>query len=115
AGGTVIWGDLVTNRMTDTNWYDTYRDIEDNVGNTQRPIMWVEAEVTGLTLPAGTYWIQYFFSGSLSSGPWAPPVTILGESTTGNAKQYQSTGIWVDLIDVGGQGMPFVVNGEEIG
>ena len=31
------------------------------------------------TLPAGTYWLDWQTGGTLASGPWAPPVAILGQ------------------------------------
>ncbi len=42
----------------------------------------------GTALAQGTYWVQSATDGSLASGPWAPPITILGQTTTGNALQY---------------------------
>jgi len=77
--------------------------------NNQRPIMKVDATIN-TTLPAGTYWVQWQYTGSLASGPWAPPVTISGQSTTGNALQNQA-GTWLALTDVGPQGLPFIING----
>src|SRR4030067_1536487 len=49
------------------------------------------------------------------SGPWAPPITILGQITTGNALQYtSSSGAWAPALDTGTdtqQGFPFVIEG----
>jgi hypothetical protein len=61
-------------------------------------------------LAAGTYWVEWGSYGTLASGPWAPPVTVLGSTGTGNAKQNQA-GLWVDVIDVGPQDFPFEVKG----
>ncbi len=50
--------------------------------------------------------------GSLTSGPWVPPVTILGQTTTGNALQF--TSVWAPAIDTGigtQQGLPFLILG----
>lgn len=113
AGGTVIWGDLTTNRLMSTAWYDTYRNTETDPTNTQRPIMVVTADLGNLALSAGTYWVEWAALGTLSSGPWANPITILGETTTGNALQNTPTG-WQEFIDTGSltpQGIPFMVNG----
>ncbi|MGV8048801.1 MAG: carboxypeptidase regulatory-like domain-containing protein [Anaerolineaceae bacterium] len=109
AGGTVIWGDLVTNRMISTEWSNIYRNDNGPGGSTDRPIMRIVAETPGLTLSPGTYWVEWQTTGSLSSGPWVPAVTINGETTTGNALQY--TGSWAALVDVGPQGLPFILNG----
>ena len=109
AGGTVIWGDLVTNRMISTEWSNIYRNDNGPGGSTDRPVMRIVAETPGLTLSPGTYWVEWQTTGSLSSGPWVPAVTINGETTTGNALQY--TGSWAALTDVGPQGLPFILNG----
>jgi len=86
---------------------------------TDRPIMTCTVgNITGLVLDEGTYWIDYQFNGSLSSGPWAPPVTIPGQLGTGNALQYTtSAGAWGPANDNGSgqqQGMPFLIYGEAV-
>ncbi len=111
--GTVIWGDLTTNRMTSTNWSNIYRVSNTTMTDVTRPIMRVVCSTPGLVLPAGTYWIEYTLTGSLASGPWVPPITIVGQTTTGNALQRTSTG-WAALNDGGTltpQGVPFIING----
>jgi hypothetical protein len=69
----------------------------------------------GVVLPPGTYWIDWMTDGNLASGPWAPPVTILGQTTTGNALQFiASTGTWGSALDTGTstqQDIPFVIEG----
>jgi hypothetical protein len=70
----------------------------------------------GLTLEPGTYWVDYSLTGSLASGPWAPPITINGQAVTGNAKQFLgSTLVWQDFLDTGtdtpAQGLPFLIEG----
>lgn len=110
AGGTVIWGDLTTNVMTSTEWTNCYRNDDGPGGSTNRPIMKVTCDLGGLALAPGTYWIEWTLTGSLSSGPWCPAITINGQTTTGNALQNQS-GTWAPLTDVGPQGMPFVLRG----
>jgi len=60
----------------------------------------------------GTYWIDWMTDGSLTSSPWAPPVTILGQTTTGNALHY--TGSWAPANDTDlltQQDMPFIIMG----
>jgi hypothetical protein len=112
AGGTVIWGDLTTNRLTSTSWTNIYRVLDTDLLNTQRPTMRAVAQFsTPLTLPAGTYWVEFQFGGTLASGPWAPPVSILGQTTTGNALQKTSTG-WAAAVDgTFPQGVPFLIFG----
>ena len=112
--GTVIWGNLSDNILGDNVYADANRASETSPGDTSRQIQKVTATTTGLTLTAGTYWIEYSLEGSGSSGPWAPPISILGETTTGNALQNQN-GLWVPLEDSGlftPQGLPFVMYGD---
>jgi len=105
-GGTVIYGDLTTNRMINTTWTNIYRNNDGPGGSTNRPIMEYVCDASGLTLTPGAYWVEFTVAGSLSSGPWAPPVTISGQPITGNAMQ--NTGGWAEID---GQGMPFLING----
>ena len=112
AGGTLIWGDMTTNRMTSTQFSNIYR-ISETTGGTARPVMEIVCETPGLTLEPGTYWVEYSFDGSGSSGPWAPPITITGQTTTGNALQ-SLAGVWQPFNDGGTltpQGLPFLING----
>lgn len=108
AGGNVIWGDLATNLLAGTSWMGAYRVLDTDLMASSRPIMESEATI-GTFLDEGTYWVEWASTGSLSSGPWAPPVTILGETTTGNGKQF--TTAWAAVVDVGPQGFPFIING----
>ncbi|MBP9120448.1 MAG: T9SS type A sorting domain-containing protein [Ignavibacterium sp.] len=110
AGGTVVFGDLTTNRLASTSFSNIYRSIDTDPLASNRPIMKVDATI-GTNLPAGTYWVQWTLAGSLASGPWTPPITITGQTTTGNAKQLTTTG-WANLLDgTFPQGLPFIVNG----
>jgi hypothetical protein len=113
---TVIYGDTTTNRMTNTTWSNIYR-VNTVHGNTQRPIM-VTTTSPGIILDPGTYWLDWQTDGSLSSGPWAPPITINGQTTTGNALQYTtSSGSWVAVVDSGTstpQGFPFIIAGVDL-
>ncbi|MBL7906500.1 MAG: carboxypeptidase regulatory-like domain-containing protein [Bacteroidales bacterium] len=110
AGGTVIWGDLTTNVLESTEWANIYRNNNGPGGATDRPVMRIVAATDGLTLAPGTYWVEWQTTGSGSSGPWVPAITITGQTTTGNAIQNQA-GTWVALTDVGPQGLPFIING----
>jgi hypothetical protein len=98
----VIFSDTATNRLISTTWSNIYRVTEATSGTaTNRPIMQNTASA-GLFLPPGTYWLDWQTGGSLASGPWAPPITITGDTITGNAIQYiGSSGIWQDANDSG--------------
>jgi subtilisin-like proprotein convertase family protein len=120
-GGTVIFGDLATNRFASSAWSNAYRTLESAPGNTQRPIMEVVATINTV-LGEGTYWIDWQEGGTLASGPWAPPISIAGQGPTGDALQFNPTpapGAWAAAIDSGvganPKGMPFVVEGTASG
>ena len=112
AGSAVVFGDTTTNRLASSVWSNIYRAQDTTLTDSTRPIMANEVTVNTF-LPAGTYWLDWQAGGTLASGPWAPPVSILGQTSTGNALQYTSTG-WAALNDTGTltpQGMPFIVEG----
>lgn len=119
AGGAVIWGDLTqSNLLLDNDFTGVYRVLEDAQNDTSRMVQLVTAETPDLTLTAGTYWVEVTFEGMGSSGPWAPPISILGQPETGDALQYTgSSGAWQALVDTGSnapQGLPFQMYGTEV-
>jgi subtilisin family serine protease len=110
----VIFGDTVTNRMEATDWTNAYRYAESAPGTT-RPVMYVVGEA-GVHLDPGTYWLDWQMSGTVASGPWQPPITIIGETTTGDALQLTAAG-WQALLDGGTstpQGAPFQLWGTTV-
>ncbi len=111
-GSSVVFGDTTTNIMSATTWSNIYRTLDTDVPTaTTRPVMANTAELGGLYLPEGTYWLDWQTSGSLASGPWVPPVTVLGSTGTGNAVQFDGA-VWVPLVDVGPQDLPFQLIGD---
>lgn len=110
----VVWGDLTTNRLLSSSWSGIFRTSEAiGSGNILRPVMLNVAEVD-TTLYNGTYWLDWTVAGSdIYTGPWAPPITITGQITTGNALQFlASQGNWqeaIDLVTLASQGFPFVI------
>ena len=109
----VVFGDTTTNRLSSTAFTNIFRDTETTVGDTNRPIMAATASGLSIDLPAGTYWIDWQLNGSLASGPWAPPLTTNGQTTTGNAQQFFG-GVWGPANDGGTttqQGFPLTVGG----
>lgn len=110
-GSMIVFGDPVTNRMISSEWSNMYRVLDTALTATDRPVMANVVEVSTF-LPPGTYWLDWQADGTLTSGPWAPPISILGQTTTGNALQW--TGAWAPLIDTGSgtvQGLPFIITG----
>jgi hypothetical protein len=115
-GSSVVFGNLVTNRLQSSVSFDVQRDSGTSPCADNRYIF-ADTASAGLTLPAGTYWIDWMTDGSIAySGPWAPPITILGQTTTGNALQYTTSGgTWAPALDSGTttqQGMPFIIEGD---
>jgi hypothetical protein len=114
-GGTVVFGDMTTDVMSSTAWSGIYRVTETTTGSaTDRAIM-AQVTNTPVTLGEGTYWVVWQTDGSFASGPWAPPVTITGNSTTGDGLQSTDAGIsFPPALDGGtstGQGFPFIIEG----
>lgn len=112
-GSAVIFGDLTTNRLLSTSWSGAFRVTESTTGvSTDRPIMMSVADLSGLSLIPGTYWIEWMVGGTLVSGPWAPPITITGTPVTGNGVQGLA-GVYQTALDDGvglaPQGFPFVL------
>lgn len=113
AGSSVVWGNTTTNVLAGSAWSNCYRAISTDLLASNRPIMACDATVN-TTLAPGTYWLDWSATGSLASGPWNPPITIVGQNTTGNARQYATT-LWQDVVSGTApttypQGMPFVVS-----
>ncbi len=113
---TVVFGDTTTNRLGSTTWANSYRVLDTALTNNQRPIMADVATVDTFLAP-GTYWLDWQTGGTLASGPWAPPVTILGQTAKpgSNGLQYDPTAaVWNALIDTGNttvQDLPFIIEG----
>ncbi|MGO3184299.1 MAG: T9SS type A sorting domain-containing protein [Aequorivita sp.] len=110
----VVWGDLSTNILENVEDTEVYRVLESDQTDTNRKIQKVTANTNGLSLNTGTYWVEYSLDGSGSSGPWAPPVAVLGETITGNSLQ-NLDGTWQAIVDGPNddpQGLPVQIYGE---
>lgn len=116
-GSSVVYGDTTTNRMTRSVWSGAYRITETTTGNSTRPIMRNVCTTPGLTLQAGTYWIDWASLGSLASGPWANPRVPANQAVTGNGRQRIGS-TWNNAVDGGtgtpAQGFPFIIYGTVI-
>lgn len=110
SGGNIVFGDTL-NHLSDTGWSEIYRVTESTSGNTQRAVQRIVCDYTksNILLTPGTYWLDFQTNGNpIYSGPWMPPITLLGDSITGNALHY--TGSWNTLLDdVEPQGIPFII------
>jgi hypothetical protein len=110
SGGTVIWGDMTTNRMASTIWGNIYRTTDTAPTNADRPVM-VQTSTIGTTLTEGTYWIQWMTGGTGASGPWCPPVCSLGVAITGDALQGLAGVFSPALNGTSPNGAPFILMG----
>lgn len=116
-GSNIVWGDLTTNVLQNTLWSGAYRVTETTSGDTSRPIMAITVDLGNLSLDAGTYWFDWQVGGTLASGPWAPPISITGVDTTGDALQSLAGDTYDPVLDSGtntGMGFPFVIGGTAI-
>jgi hypothetical protein len=110
AGGTILHDHSASNQMTATNFTNIYRTLITALGDVARPIMQVDMNGNGITLPAGTYWLDYTFNGTGAAGPWVPPITTYPAVHHGNALQFNAALPWVPLIDgTHPQGLPFLL------
>jgi hypothetical protein len=115
--GNVVYGDEMTNVLISSAWANVYRVTDTTTGSaTNRPIMASECMPDApFQLGPGTYWIAWQAGGTLTSGPWAPPLA-LDEYTceTGNGLQ-GIAGVWGPALDSGiyacPQGLPFILSG----
>jgi len=111
AGSTVIHEQLGAGvTITPVNGY---RVNEAALTATMRPVAAIEAD-TNVSLPAGSYWLDLQFLGQGRAGPFVPPITISGQTETGNALQSSDAGLtWTPIQTnlVTGQGLPFVLEG----
>lgn len=118
--GTIVFGDLTTNRLAATQFTGIYRTLPSAKTNTQRPIMQISGNLPSLNLTSGNYRIDYMLGGTLAAGPFVPQRTISTiHEATGNA--YQFTTGWVALteLDPDGnnplpKGMPFLIYGTSL-
>jgi hypothetical protein len=85
----IVFGDDTTNRLAGSSFSNIYRVLDTGLLDTARPIM-ADVVTVNTILPAGTYWLDWQTGGTLTSGPWAPPVTILGQTAKpgSNGQQY---------------------------
>ena len=115
-GSAVVYGDGASDTLLSSSFSGIYRTLA-NLEGTATPLMLNTLNMSQVFLQPGTYWLDVQFSGSLGNGPWIPPVTIVGQDTTGNAVHYQSELLgWNPALDTGtntAQGMPGVLRGHE--
>jgi hypothetical protein len=108
---TVVFGDQTTNRLAGNAFTDIYRTFNTAAGpacpgtgttpTTQRRLQYVDIAVNQ-TLPAGTYWIDFNYSGASFSPPTTDSDAIGRQCNPANSNAMQSTGAtWAAITDVG--------------
>ncbi len=115
AGSQVVFGDTSTDRMTNTEFSGILRVRELDSGASNIRQIAVSTVTVNVTLNAGTYWLDWQADGSGPSGPWAPPITIAGSTSTGNAMRSTDNGQTFEaILDAGTNtplGLPFILRG----
>lgn len=116
--GNVVWGDDTTNVLTAAFLTDIYRTTATDTTSVARRVQRAEISLPNLQLGAGTFWFDWAFDGSLTSGPWQPAVSDPNMLVSGNGLQYNpgGTGSWGPALDgpAGAQvqqAMPFTIIG----
>jgi PEP-CTERM motif len=118
AGGTVIWGSETPITPTAVTLSNIYRTTNTDTAGLTRQLQLVDLDVVGPVLSAGTYWLDWSFTGTLASGPWQAPLTPLGATglTAGNGRQRTGVpvGTWANALDgTTGQDFPFIIKGTQ--
>ena len=91
-----------------------YRVTSTTLTNTDRAIFQVNVDVPDFNLAAGSYWLRWSLTGSLASGPWAPPTA---SGAVGNAAQSTAGGAFALAVDAGdglGVELPFIIQGSVV-
>jgi hypothetical protein len=122
-GSTLVYGDDSTNRFISSAFSNVYR-AELNFIQIERPIMDTALSTAGLTLSAGTYWLDWDTRFNLSNRTFAIPVNVPGLNAKPGSDGLQSsydpaTGLvtYTPLMDSGvslQQDVPFILNGSSV-
>lgn len=115
--GTIVFGDLTTNRLANSSFSTIYRTRSNDLTNNLRPIMRSAVNLSDLPLTSGTYIIEYLAGGTLTNGPFAL-LRTLGTThiATGNGFQFNVTWNNLQELDATGnnplpKGTSFIVYG----
>lgn len=113
-GSHVVWGDEFTNRLISSVWDNLYRRGPENPGSTGLAVFRNVCGTSGLTLPAGNYWVEAQAFSNEAAYIYASPV-VSATPASGNAIQLNElTNTWEPLINnTYCQGMPFVIFGHQ--
>ena len=104
-GGTVIWGDSVTDVLVSTGFTGIYRvdtaAANGGLTSTQRPIMFLKLHLSPAPqLGEGTYWLAWSATASGTGFLDSPPKVLPGRiNPAGQAARYDSSGTWGAITD----------------
>jgi len=98
-----------TNSFVSQVWSGAYRVTETTLLTNNRAIIDVTGDMSwSSVLSTGTHWVDVAMTGSLASGPWAPPVV---PETLGNGLQSVGGGAFTNI----GDDFPFDICGKILG
>jgi len=110
-GGSVIWGDTVTNRLgvpgSSTGFTGIYKvDTFSSIGGLDRttePVMYVKCYISpAITLTSGVYWLSWSLAGTAVSHPYSPNKVLLGRiNPPGQQARQLYNGVWYYIVDSG--------------
>ena len=93
-----------SNQMQSSTWTGVYRVLDTGLLANNRAI--IQVSCNGGWIPplgSGSYWLEANAGGFLSSGPWAPPATVAGQTAPSgfpwNGVQSASLGAFAQLTD----------------
>lgn len=96
--GTIVFGDMSTNRLASTYFSGKYRTLNTALTNQQRPIMKSKVNTNGISLNSGNYMMEHLVGGTLTAGPFSIQRTFnTTHETTGNARQFNMA--WIDVLE----------------
>ena len=119
---TIVYGDLVQNVLdvsTDAMMYRTGNSLypTPSAPGTTRKIWKLESIPVTLSLPAGTYWIEWRIGDIAATGNFCPASTIVGARTQPGYNAVQFLTSWLPLADTGNPAtasvavdLPFIVD-----
>lgn len=103
AGGNVIAGDLVTNRIVGSTFANIFRVTDSDRTNCSRAVKRIDVDMSWLSnLSAGAYWIELGAEGNPGfAGPLSPP-TVPRDPATDNSRRLEvATSTWSENLDPG--------------
>lgn len=112
-GGEVVWNGEGANLLSYIEFSNAYRcKAASSISDVSCPIMKVTADIN-TTLQGGKYWLAVSFETSIDAeaGPYAFPITIFGQTSTGNALYKDAVGVYSWRDDPGTFGLPFTMYG----